>query len=106
LDRCQRKLVKIIEVGSITYHSSHFAWPIHEKPWDFWRFSDEGLRVLFSPALGFEIIKSGLFEPLRFHLDQVNPSQELLATQPGFGGVAIFSQKKLEKSIMINLDGM
>ncbi|MCP9295553.1 MAG: class I SAM-dependent methyltransferase [Planktothrix agardhii LY1] len=91
-----REISKIIEVGGITYHSSHFAWPLHEKPWDFWRFSDEGLRVLFSPALGFEIIKSGLFAPLRLHLDQVNSPQELLATQPGFGGVAILAKKVRE----------
>ncbi|WP_301947686.1 methyltransferase domain-containing protein [Planktothrix agardhii] len=91
-----REISKIIEVGGIIYHSSHFAWPLHEKPWDFWRFSDEGLRVLFSPALGFEIIKSGLFAPLRLHLDQVNSPQELLATQPGFGGVAILAKKVRE----------
>ncbi|MFM6451174.1 MAG: hypothetical protein ACKPH7_05125, partial [Planktothrix sp.] len=69
---------------------------LHEKPWDFWRFSDEGLRVLFSPALGFEIIQVGVFEPLRIHLDQVNFPQELLATQPGFGGVAILAKKVRE----------
>lgn len=91
-----REISQLLKVGGITYHSSHFAWPIHEKPWDFWRFSDEGLKVLFSPALGFEIIKSGLFAPLRLHLDQVNPPQELLATQPGFGGVAILAKKVRE----------
>jgi len=91
-----REISKLLYVGSVTYHSSHFAWPLHEKPWDFWRFSDEGLRVLFSPALGFEIIKSGLFAPLRLHLDQVNSPQELLATQPGFGGVAILAKKVRE----------
>jgi hypothetical protein len=91
-----REISKILEIGGFTYHSSHFAWPLHEKPWDFWRFSDEGLRVLFSPALGFEIIQVGVFEPLRIHLDQVNFPQELLATQPGFGGVAILAKKVRE----------
>ncbi|CAD0227353.1 methyltransferase domain-containing protein [Planktothrix agardhii] len=91
-----KEISKILEVGGIAYHSSHFAWPIHEKPWDFWRFSDEGLKVLFSPALGFEIIKCGLFAPLRPHLDQVHPPQELLAAHAGFGGVAILVKKVRE----------
>jgi len=91
-----KEISKILEVGGITYHMSHFAWPLHEKPWDFWRFSDEGFRVLFSQALGFEIIQAGLFAPLRIHLDNVIPPQELLATQTGFGGVAILAKKVRE----------
>jgi hypothetical protein len=83
---------KLLELGGITFHATHFAWPVHERPWDFWRFTDEGLKVLFSPALGFETIKAGLFAPLRMHLDNVE-GQEALAMQPGFGGVAILAKK-------------
>ena len=91
-----KEISKILEVGGITYHMSHFAWPLHEKPWDFWRFSDEGFKVLFPIALGFEIIKAGLFAPVRIHLDKVFPPQELLAAQPGFGVVAILARKVRE----------
>ncbi|WP_250125050.1 hypothetical protein [Chroococcidiopsis sp. CCMEE 29] len=83
---------KLLEVGGITFHTTHFAWPVHERPWDYWRFSEEGLKVLFSPPLGFETIKAGLFAPLRMHLDNVE-GQEALAMQPGFGGVAILAKK-------------
>lgn len=87
---------KLLEVGGITFHTTHFSWPIHERPWDFWRFSDDGLKVLFSKSLGFEVINSCLYAPLRMHLDTVNPPQEMLATQPGFGGVAILAKKVSE----------
>lgn len=87
---------KLLEIGGITFHGTHFAWPLHEKPWDFWRFSDEGLKVLFSPPMGFEVKKSGLFSPLRLHLDQILPGQEPLATQAGFGGVSILAKKVAE----------
>jgi hypothetical protein len=87
------EISKLLEVGGITFHSSHFDWPLHATPWDFWRFSDEGFKVLFPPALGFEIIKAGLFSPLRLHLDEVGPGQELLAKCPGYGGVAILAKK-------------
>jgi len=87
---------KLLEIGGITFHATHFAWPLHEKPWDFWRFSDEGLKVLFSPPIGFEVINSGLFTPLRLHLDEILPGQEPLATQAGFGGVSILAKKVAE----------
>jgi len=91
-----REISKILEVGGITYHMSQFAWPLHEAPWDFWRFSDQGFKVLFPTALGFEIIKAGLSAPLRIHLDNVFPPQELLAAQAGFGIAAILAKKVLE----------
>jgi hypothetical protein len=34
------------------------AWPGHAQPNDFWRFSSEGLRVLFGPSSGFEILEA------------------------------------------------
>ena len=54
------------------------------------------LKVLFPRALGFEIIKAGLSAPLRIHLDNVFPPQELLAAQAGFGIAAILAKKVLE----------
>lgn len=87
---------KLLAVGGITFHSTHFAWPLHERPWDFWRFSDEGLKVLFSQAVGFEVIRSELYVPLRMHLDTMIQGQETLTTQPAFGGVAILAKKVAE----------
>ena len=84
---------KCLEVGGITFHATHFSWPLHETPWDFWRFSDEGLKVLFSPPMGFETINAGLFNPLRMHLDTFVAGQELLPLSSGFGGVAILAKK-------------
>lgn len=84
---------KCLEIGGLTFHATHFAWPLHEIPWDFWRFSDNGLKVLFSPAMGFEIIDAGLFHPLRMHLDSIIPGQELFPAAPAFGGVAILAKK-------------
>jgi len=84
---------KCLEIGGLTFHATHFAWPLHETPWDFWRFSDNGLKVLFSPAMGFEIVAAGLFHPLRMHLDSILPGQELFPAAPAFGGSAIIAKK-------------
>lgn len=91
-----KEVNQLLEVGGITLHMTHNAWPIHEQPWDFWRFSDEALKVLFSPALGFEILKVGYFEPARIYLDHLQPGMELLPTLPAFGGVVVLARKIAE----------
>jgi hypothetical protein len=89
---------RVLVSGGITLHGSHFAWPAHAVPWDFWRFSDEGFKVLFSSALGFATRKAGLFSPVRIHFDEIAPEwrqQALSMTllHPAFGGVAILAEK-------------
>ncbi|HSI62870.1 MAG TPA: methyltransferase domain-containing protein, partial [Candidatus Saccharimonadia bacterium] len=37
------EISKLLAVGGIAYHATPFAWPLHETPWDFWRYSHEGL---------------------------------------------------------------
>jgi SAM-dependent methyltransferase len=49
---------RVLKVGGLVYHHVPFAWPGHAQPNDFWRFSSEGLRVLFGPATGFEILEA------------------------------------------------
>ncbi|NJO79108.1 MAG: methyltransferase domain-containing protein [Cyanobacteria bacterium RM1_2_2] len=88
-----KEINQLLEVGGITLHATHNAWPIHEVPWDFWRFSDEALKVLFSPALGFEVIAAGYFDPARIYLDSLHAGFELLPTVPAFGGVAVLAKK-------------
>jgi hypothetical protein len=61
---------KLLPIGGLCFQSTPFTWPHHEMPWDFWRFSHEGLRMLFSPALGFEVLALGLNGPCRIHSEE------------------------------------
>jgi len=87
---------KLLEVGGITFHHTHQTWPLHERPWDFWRFSEESLKVLFSRPLGFEIIQVGFSEPVQIYPSQPNSSHISLPSQPSFGGVSILAKKVTE----------
>jgi SAM-dependent methyltransferase len=84
---------KVLKTGGITFHQTPFAWPSHDRPWDFYRYSDLGLRSLFSPALGYEVIEAGMFEPLRMHFDRQVSGQEGFPMEPGFAGAAILARK-------------
>lgn len=47
---------RILKVGGVVYHEVPGAWPAHAQPNDFWRMSAEGLRALFGPECGFEVL--------------------------------------------------
>ena len=64
------EIARILKVGGMTFHETHFSYSSHERPWHFFQFSDMALRVLFSKALGFECIEAGMSNPIvaRFSL--------------------------------------
>ncbi|MFL6194925.1 MAG: methyltransferase domain-containing protein [Thermoanaerobaculia bacterium] len=49
---------RVLKVGGLVYHEAPGAWPAHAQPNDFWRMSAEGLRVLFGPESGFEVLEA------------------------------------------------
>jgi SAM-dependent methyltransferase len=58
------EIAKLLKVGGIVFVETHFSFSSHERPWHFYQFSDMGLRALFSPALGFECLESGMCNPI------------------------------------------
>jgi hypothetical protein len=49
---------KVLELGGLAYTQSHQTWPLHDAPWDFWRFSQDSWHGLYNRHTGFEIIKA------------------------------------------------
>lgn len=58
------EISKILKVGGLVFVETHMSFSSHERPWHFFQFSDMALRVLFSPALGFECIEAGVSNPM------------------------------------------
>ncbi len=56
---------RVLRPGGETLHLVPQAWPMHERPNDFWRFSDAALAVLFGPATGFEVLEARLSVPVQ-----------------------------------------
>ncbi len=50
------ELNAVLKTGGQAFIQSHAAWPLHEEPWDFFRFSKDAWRGLFNPLTGFEIL--------------------------------------------------
>lgn len=55
---------KLLKVGGHVFIETHFSFSSHERPWHFFQFSDMGLRALFNDSLGFDLIDSGMSNPI------------------------------------------
>ena len=58
------EIAKMLKVGGIVFVETHFSFSAHERPWNFFQFSDMALKALFSSALGFECVEAGMSNPI------------------------------------------
>lgn len=58
------ELNKVMKKGGIVMIFTHHAYPLHDLPWDYFRFSDNAWYSMFNKATGFEIIKTELLDPV------------------------------------------
>lgn len=52
------ELNKVLHDGALVFTASHQTWPLHDAPWDFWRFSQDSWHGLYNRHTGFEIVKT------------------------------------------------
>jgi 2-polyprenyl-3-methyl-5-hydroxy-6-metoxy-1,4-benzoquinol methylase len=85
---------RVLKPGGLVYHEAPGAWPAHAQPNDFWRMSAEGLRALFGPESGFEVLEARDAGPMAMipgptwrerHLD--------MPTVPAFAMAEILARK-------------
>ena len=58
------QISKVLKIGGTAFIETHFSFSAHERPWNFFQFSDQGLKVLFNKELGFEVIDVGMSNPI------------------------------------------
>ena len=59
-----QEIHKVLKLGGHLFVETHFSYISHERPWNFFQFSDMGLRALFNKALGFEVLDCGMSNPM------------------------------------------
>jgi SAM-dependent methyltransferase len=87
------ELSKVMAPGGLVYIQTHQMWPIHDAPWDFWRFSKDSWPALFNAATGFEILGAAYFDPM--HLTpacETGNSATWFGNQVGYGGVSVLAR--------------
>jgi len=59
------EIAKCLKLNGHLFIESHFSFSVHERPWHFFHFTDNGLKALFPPSLGFKCIQSSLSNPIK-----------------------------------------
>ena len=83
----------ILRTGGTVMVATHQSWPLHETPWDFWRFSTYTWPVLFNAATGFEVLESAMGEPASVVPHFVHPPTAGLDTHAAMLGTACLARK-------------
>lgn len=86
-------LNRVLEDGGLVYTATNQTWPVHEEPWDFFRFSKFSWQTIFNSATGFEVIETACGEPARIHASIMHPATRGLYLQPAYLGSASIVKK-------------
>ncbi len=58
------EITRLLKVGGHVFVETHFSYIAHERPWNFFQFSEMGLRALFNSGLGYDLVDQGLSNPI------------------------------------------
>ena len=67
--RVAEEFSKLLRVGGRVFVETHFSFSAHERPWNFFQFSENGLEVLFNTELGFRTLDKGMCNPINGFFD-------------------------------------
>jgi hypothetical protein len=98
------ELNKVMRIGAEAWIITNQTMALHDRPWDFWRFSDSTWKVLFNADSGFEILSSALGEtmritPLRYH-DGFRDHEG----GAGFQGSSVWVKKTADRDLAWGVD--
>ena len=58
------EIIGLLKTGGVCFTETHYSFSNHERPWHFFQFSEEALRVLFPEKLGMKCIKMNVSNPI------------------------------------------
>lgn len=58
------EIIKLLKPGGYVFVETHYSYASHERPWHFFQFSEQALKLLFPRAHGIECIEAGVSNPL------------------------------------------
>jgi SAM-dependent methyltransferase len=84
---------RVLRPGGLVYVGTHQTWPVHDSPWDFYRFSEYSWVTLFNKYSGFEIVATAAGEPGKVVANVVHGATNGLEMEPAFLSSAVLARK-------------
>lgn len=94
----------ILKPGGLVFAGTHQTWPVHDEPWDFWRFSSYSWSTLFNAATGFELVDVTMGERASVVADFVTEATAWLDYQPAFLGSSVIARKIASTDLTWDVD--
>jgi hypothetical protein len=98
------ELNRVLEPGGLVLVATHQTWPLHDAPWDYWRFSDQAWRALFNRATGFRILETALGSPASVVAHWREPPTVGLDRQPAYLASIVLAEKTGETTLRWDVD--
>lgn len=89
---------RVLHVGGEAFILTNQSIGMHDRPWDFWRFSDHTWPVLFNDQTGFEILASALGEPVNLTPRRYHEAFIGHEAGVGFQASAVWVRKTLDRT--------
>lgn len=98
------ELNQVMCTGGIGFFKTHQCWPIHDQPWDYWRFSSDAWKALFNQHTGFEIIDAQMGEPAFVVARNCHPATNFGYVPGGYLSSAVLFRKTGETNLRWDVD--
>lgn len=84
---------RVLKPGGLVLVMTHQSFPMHDTPWDYWRYSDQAWTALFNRHTGFEIVETALGEPTAMVANILTPVTQGFEGAPSYIGSAVICRK-------------
>jgi hypothetical protein len=91
--RVVTEINEVLKLGGEVMINTNHTMALHDKPWDFWRFSDTAWIGLLNEFTGFQILKSALGVPMRLTPVRYNDSFREHEGGAGFQACGVWARK-------------
>ena len=79
--------------GGLVYTATHQSFPVHDEPWDFWRYSQHTWKCLFNRETGFDLVDAVVGEPARIFACRTSDMTRDLPLSRAWLGSACIARK-------------
>lgn len=93
------EMIKLLKVGGYVFTETHYSYSSHERPWHFFQFSEQALKVLFSEKRGIQCIEAGVSNPIVGYFSEEADEYLRGRTVPGLYCHSEFLGKKINEQI-------